>query len=128
MVDQPDIAVEHFANLSADLRASVSTEKRRILAVRQMNICLWCPSRFGPRTLHLDAPYRASELVLLISHSSVLSLARRRRQPRLFLIVVQQIILLRRMIAAAIRQEIPAYQSIRHALSTAIASRSSFRH
>ncbi len=127
MVDQPDIAVEHFAKLIADLRASVSTEKRRILAVRQMNICLWVLFVWARDADNLDAPYRASELVLLnLWHLVRPFIGKKTAAAKAVVMVVQQIILLHRMIATELLvKKILPYVERRHALSTAVASRSS---
>ena len=65
MVDQPEIAYEHFARLLNALRTGVNTQKGAVRAARQMYICLWVLFVWARDIDNLDAPYRASELALL---------------------------------------------------------------
>jgi hypothetical protein len=65
MVDQPEIAYEHFAGLVAAIRCAIRTERNAVRAARQMYICLWVLFVWARDIDNLDAPYRASERVLL---------------------------------------------------------------
>jgi hypothetical protein len=65
MVDQPEIAHQHFARLLNALRTGVQTEKAAVRAARQMYICLWVMFVWARDIDNLDAPYRGGELVLL---------------------------------------------------------------
>lgn len=66
MVDEPDVAFKHFATLIQKLCATEETTPRqRITILRQLYICLWVLFVWARDAGNLEAPYRASERVLL---------------------------------------------------------------
>jgi hypothetical protein len=66
MVDEPDIAFEHFATLIKQLCAAPETTPRqRTTILRQLYICLWVLFVWARDAGNLEAPYRASERALL---------------------------------------------------------------
>lgn len=65
MVDEPDIAYQHFARLVHELCRSASDDRARIRAARQLYIGLWVLFVWARDVGNVEAPYRASELVLL---------------------------------------------------------------
>lgn len=65
MVDQPDVAYEHFGRLAKALRETIVTDKDRVRVARQLYVCLWVLFVWGRDADNFDAPYRASELVVL---------------------------------------------------------------
>jgi hypothetical protein len=65
MVDEPDIAYRHFAQLIDELCRSASDERARIRAARQLYIGLWVLFVWARDVSNVEAPYRVSELLLL---------------------------------------------------------------
>ena len=65
MVDEPDIAYQHFAELVRVLCLNASGDKARIRAARQVYIGLWVLFVWARDVSNVEAPYRASEFVLL---------------------------------------------------------------
>jgi hypothetical protein len=65
MVDEPDIAYQHFSELVRALCQKASSDKVRIRAARQVYIGLWVLFVWARDINNVEAPYRASELVLL---------------------------------------------------------------
>lgn len=65
MVDEPDIAYQHFHVLVRELCASATGDKKSIRAARQLYIGLWILFVWARDVGNIEAPYRASELVLL---------------------------------------------------------------
>lgn len=66
MVDEPDIALKHFAILIRKLCGPAdTTPKQRTTILRQLYICLWVLFVWARDAGNLEAPYRASERVLL---------------------------------------------------------------
>jgi hypothetical protein len=66
MVDTPDVSFEHFKRLTVLLhKAALVSEKARLRAVRQLNICLWILYVWARDAGNLNAPYRSSEIALL---------------------------------------------------------------
>lgn len=67
MVDEPDVAFGHFANLLESLRSGATANfKARVRTIRQLNICLWILFVWAREVGNVEAPYRASELSLLL--------------------------------------------------------------
>ena len=66
MVDQPDVAFEHFALLTSQLRkAGEASQRARIRAARQLNICVWILFVWARDVGNVEAAYRVSELAIL---------------------------------------------------------------
>jgi hypothetical protein len=66
MVDEPEIAYEHFAQLTRELQiAGKASVKARLRSARQLNICLWILFVWARDANNIEAPYRTSELTLL---------------------------------------------------------------
>lgn len=66
MVEEPDIALEHFQRLLralADKAATAATH--RLSQARLINICLWIMFVWAREADNVEAPYRASERALL---------------------------------------------------------------
>lgn len=67
MVDTPDVSFAHFSQLASKLsKAGQESNKARVRAARQINICLWILYVWARDVGNVDAPYRASELALLM--------------------------------------------------------------
>lgn len=128
MVDEPDVAHQHFARLARDLRAAgAASTKARVRAARQLNICLWILFVWARDIGNLEAPYRASELVLL----SVWELLRptiggRSHEAKSLSIVVRQVIDLHLTVASELlERKLMPYAVVRHGVSLSIGSQSS---
>jgi hypothetical protein len=127
MVDQPEIAYEHFARLLNALRTGVKTEKDTVRAARQMYICLWVLFVWARDIENLDAPYRGSELVLLILWEMVKPfIGKKTVNARAVVTVVQHAIQLHIQIGALLMNtKILPHTGRRNALSNAVATRTS---
>jgi hypothetical protein len=126
MVDQPEIAFEHFARLLTALRVEIKTEKDAVRVARQMYICLWVLFVWARDIDNLDAPYRASELVLLNVWQMVRPfIGKKTTAAKAVVTVVHHVIDLHIKIGAQlIDGKILPYVERRNALSMAVASRS----
>jgi hypothetical protein len=127
MVDQPEIAYEHFARLLNAIRTGVKTEKDAVRAARQMYICLWVLFVWARDIDNLDAPYRASELVLLNVWETVKPfIGKKTANARAVVTVVQHVINLHIQIGALlIDTKILPHAGRRNALSSAVVTRTS---
>jgi hypothetical protein len=125
MVDQPEIAFEHFTRLLAALRADIKTEKDAVRVARQMYICLWVLFVWARDIDNLDAPYRSSESVLLnLWHMVRPFIGKKTAAGRAIVTVVHHVIDLHIKIAVQLMNDkILPYVERRDALSTAVASR-----
>jgi hypothetical protein len=65
MVDEPDIAVAHFGRLIYELCKDAKDDTARVRVVRQVYIALWVMFVWARDADNVEAPYRASEYVLL---------------------------------------------------------------
>lgn len=68
MIDEPDIAYQHFCNLAKGLLGGEDLKPQsRLTSVRQVYICLWVLFVWARAAGNLEAPYRASERVILLA-------------------------------------------------------------
>lgn len=65
MVDEPDIAMQHFGRLVVELSKEAATDPERLRVARQLYIALWVLFVWGRDAENVEAAYQASELVLL---------------------------------------------------------------
>lgn len=65
VVDEPDIAYQHFGRLVFELSKATHDDKTRVRTVRQLYIALWVLFVWARDVENVEAPYRASELALL---------------------------------------------------------------
>lgn len=128
MVDEPDIAYQHFERLAGELqRAGEASPKARVRAARQLNICLWILFVWARDIDNLEAPYRASELAIL----SVWEILRptidtKSREAKSLSLVARQLIELHLSILSDfLERKVMPYAQVRHGVSTAIGSQSS---
>lgn len=124
MVDEPDVAYEHFARLLSSLREDIETSKDAVRVSRQMYICLWVLFVWARDIDNLDAPYRASELVILNLWEIVKPfLGRRTAHARAIASVVQHAINLHIQIGSTLVEgKILPYVDRRNALAVAAAT------
>lgn len=128
MVDEPDVSYEHFSRLAGALsQAGIVSEKARVRAARQLNICLWILFVWARSAGNIESPYRASELALLTVWELLRpTLGSKGREMKALSIVVQQMIELHLTISMEfIESRVLPYAGIRHGISMATGSRSS---
>jgi len=66
MLDEPDTAFAHFAALARSLtQIEDPTDKKHLIALRQMSICLWILFSWARDASNVEAAYRSAELTLL---------------------------------------------------------------
>lgn len=65
MVEEPDIAMDHFARLTRELVQAAGDAPDRLARARLINICLWILFVWAREAGNVEAPYRASELAML---------------------------------------------------------------
>ena len=65
MVDDPEIAFEHFSRLVHELCHAASNDKERARTARQIYIALWVLFVWARDVDNVEAPYHASEFALL---------------------------------------------------------------
>lgn len=124
MVDQPDVSYEHFSRLLLALRRQVVKEQDRIVAARQINICLWVLFVWGREVDNLEAPYRASELALLHTWDLLKPfLGKKGKQTAAIGAAFDQLVNLHTIIAGLfLEKKILPYVNRQHALSFAVNS------
>ena len=67
MLDQPDVAYQHFRHLLNAIFVDAKNEAERTRQLRKAYLCLWILFVWARDANNLEAAYRASELVLLRS-------------------------------------------------------------
>ncbi|TGU74585.1 chemotaxis protein [Geomonas terrae] len=128
MIDEPDIAYQHFARLTHDLREFGETSgKARVRAARQLNICLWILFVWARDIDNLEAPYRASELVLLNVWELLRpTIDRKNHEAKALNTVLQQLIELHLNISSEfLERKVLPYAQVRHGFSMSIRTQAS---
>jgi hypothetical protein len=126
MVDEPDVAYQHFASLVHQLRtSSAATQRARVRAARQIYVCLWILFVWARDAGTVEAPYRASELALLnVWHLLRPFIGKRTNDAKAIVRVHNQLIELHLLIAGDLLKKVLPHVRKRHALSVAVESRS----
>ncbi|TFV30176.1 hypothetical protein E4K66_36495 [Bradyrhizobium frederickii] len=127
MVDQPDIAFEHFSRLILSLRNDIKKSKDAVRVSRQIYICLWVLFVWARDIDNLDAPFRASEAALLNLWEIMKPfIGKRTADAKAIAAVIQHTVNLHIQIGTSFldRKVIP-HVNHRHRLSTAVATRTS---
>lgn len=128
MVDEPDVAYEHFVRLASDLRRAGSASSRvRVRAARQLNICLWILFVWARDVGNLEAPYRACELALLTVWEILRpTIDTNTREARQLTTLMHKVIALHLVIANEfLDRKVLPYTDVRHGISMSIGSQSS---
>ena len=128
MVEEPDIALDHFEQLLRALVASAGNRvAERLSQARLINICLWIMFVWAREANNVEAPYRASERALLtIWHLLRGDVLRSGRTAENASIVLSELIELHFAIWDELfRKKVLPFADVRHALSTAVGSRAS---
>jgi hypothetical protein len=126
MVDQPDVAYHHFARLVGALRDAKSP-KERTLAARQVYIAVWVLFVWARDAENLEAPYRTSELALLLVWDLLRHDCGRRptQHSKAILAVYLQLVQLHLSIAQTfLTEKVFPYLETRQAIASAVPSHS----
>ena len=122
LVDEPDVAYQHFSKLVRQLRASTSNQKSSVRAARQIYVCLWILFVWARDAENLEAPYLASELAILNAwHFTRPFIGKKTKAAKAVALALQQLISLHFLIAADfLERKIFPHAGQRHAVSAAI--------
>lgn len=127
LVDEPDIAYQHFGRLIYELSKRTTSEKERIRTSRQMYIALWVLFVWARDVDNIEAPYRASELVLLSLWNLVRPFVGKSRSPtrKAITAVIDHAVQLHLLIAQDyLFRKILPHVGVRYGISMAVQSRS----
>ncbi|HEY0113060.1 MAG TPA: hypothetical protein VGB59_07880 [Allosphingosinicella sp.] len=128
MVEEPDIALEHFQKLLRALADKPgATPAARLSQARLINICLWIMFVWAREADNVEAPYRASELALLeVWQLLKTDITRTSRASEAASLVISELIELHFTIWDALFDDkILPHAETRHALSSAVGSHAS---
>jgi len=125
MVEEPDIALDHFRRLLCALSDQPGTTPvARLSQARLINICLWIMFVWAREAENVEAPYRASELALLeVWQLLKADIARTSKAGEAASLVLNELAELHFTIWDTLFEDkiLPAAE-IRHAISTAVES------
>ncbi|MFT0181369.1 chemotaxis protein [Pseudomonas benzopyrenica] len=123
MVEEPDIALDHFQKLLRALADQPGTKPAaRLSQARLINICLWIMFVWAREAENVEAPYRASELALLeVWQLLKIDISRTSKAGEAASLVINELAELHFTIWDALFEDkiLPAVE-IRHAISTAV--------
>lgn len=125
MVEEPDIALDHFGRLLRALTdAPGATPAARLSQARMINICLWIMFVWAREANNVEAPYRASERAQLeVWHLLKADVAHSNRVAEAAGIVINELFELHFAIWDELFEtKILPHSNIRHALSSAVGS------
>lgn len=125
MVDEPDAAYYHFAELVGQLRRNAAEDlAARVRAARQIYVCLWILFVWARDVQNLESPCRCSELALLSTWELLKpSIGRRNKNAKALERTLQQLIQLHYLICACFLDEkIRPHVGKRHAISLSVGS------
>lgn len=128
MVDEPDIAYKHFFRLVCAVHDQVQEAPRaRLRAARQLNIAVWVLYVWARDVDNLEAPYRASEIALLVGWQLLRPIAGRRGKTAdaLRFAVFQMMLLHLRIAGEYLDKKVRPWTDIEHGLSFAVGTRES---
>ena len=127
MIDHPDVAYRFFSRLIQGLFENNGSERNRLTRLRQAYICLWVLFVWAREADNLEAPFRASEYVLLHvwnERRSLLGKQTKGNNPRITVLI--QAIELHLLIADELMvKKLGSYVDKPYALSMAVRSQSS---
>lgn len=126
LIDEPDVAYRHFADLVEQLRRGAAKPADRVRVARQIYICVWVMYVWGRDQGNLEAPYQASELALLDVWDLLKpTLEKRSNERRDLSMVIDQLIKLHLAVATAlIDGKIAPHAGVPDAIGTAAAGSS----
>lgn len=125
MVEEPDIALDHFGRLLRALAdAPGGTPAARLSQARLINICLWIMFVWAREANNVEAPYRASERALLeVWHLLKTDVARSGKAAEAAGLIINELVELHFAIWDELFEtKILPHADVRHALSSAVGS------
>lgn len=125
MVEEPDIALDHFQKMLRALADQPRTKPAaRLSQARLINICLWIMFVWAREAENVEAPYRASELALLeVWQLLKTDIFRTSKAGEAASLVINELVELHFTIWDALFEDkILLAAEIRHAISTAVES------
>lgn len=125
MVEEPDIALDHFGRLLRALADTPgATPSARLSQARMINICLWIMFVWAREANNVEAPYRASERAQLeIWNLLKADVARSGRTADAAGLIIYELFELHYAICEELfEKKILPHADVRHALSSAIGS------
>ena len=127
LVDEPDIALRHFARLVKDLSQLAVNDRSRLRVARQLYIAAWVLFVWARDIDNLESPYQASELVLLHIWNLVRPhIGRKSITDKAIFSVLNDAIQLHIAIASELlERKILPHVGVRDGISTAIQTRAS---
>lgn len=128
MVEEPDIALEHFGQLLRALADTPgSTAAARLSQARMINICLWIMFVWAREANNVEAPYRASERAKLeVWHLLKADIGRSGKTAEAAGFVINELFELHFVIWDDLfEKKILPHANARHALSSAVGSHAS---
>ena len=127
LVDEPDIALRHFARLVKDLSQLAVNDRSRLRVARQLYIAAWVLFVWARDIDNLKSPYQASELVLLHIWNLVRPhIGRKSITDKAIFSVLNDAIQLHIAIASELlERKILPHVGVRDGISTAIQTRAS---
>lgn len=126
MVDEPDVAYRHFADLVRRLHETAKTKHQaRVTAARQIYLCLWIMYVWARDIDNVEAPYRASELAVLnVWDLQRPFIGKKNKNAKAITAVLHRLIRLHLIIAEELlERKVYPHVEKRHALSMAVESR-----
>lgn len=125
MVEEPDIALDHFGRMLRALADSPgSTPAARLSQARLINICLWIMFVWAREANNVEAPYRASERALLeVWHLLKTDVSRSGKTAEAAGLIINELVELHFAIWDELFEtKILPHADVRHALSSAVGS------
>jgi hypothetical protein len=124
MVEEPDIALDHFGRLLRALADSPgATPAARLSQARLINICLWIMFVWAREADNVEAPYRASERALLeVWHLLKTDVARSGKTAEGAGLIINELVELHFGIGDELFEKVLPHAHVRHALSSAVGS------
>lgn len=125
MVEEPDIALDHFGRMLRALADSPgSTPVARLSQARLINICLWIMFVWAREANNVEAPYRASERALLeVWHLLKTDVSRSGKTAKAAGLIINELVELHFAIWDELFEtKILPHADVRHALSSAVGS------
>lgn len=127
MVDQPDVSYRFFTEMAHALTGERENESTTLTRLRQLYVCLWVLFVWAREADNLEAPFRASELALLLTWDVCRTLTERDDQhAKSCMAVFDEMLRLHLLISGdLLERKILPYADKRFALSMAVGSHSS---
>jgi hypothetical protein len=127
MVDEPEVAFQHFKYLVVALMNGATDDTKTIRACRQLYLCTWILFVWARDINNVDAPYRASERALLTAWNMMVPyIGKKNKNAKAMFDAVRNLIELHITIASElVDRKVCPHVNVRFGISAAIKSSSS---